>query len=71
MTTPSDLDLVPTSGGIVTPDWVRDAVFYQIFPDRFARSARVVPPGPLEPWNAPPTPHGTPEPEDPVGRESS
>ena len=21
-----------------TPDWVRDAIFYQIFPDRFARS---------------------------------
>ena len=21
-----------------TPGWVRDAVFYQIFPDRFARS---------------------------------
>ena len=24
-----------------TPAWVRDAVFYQIFPDRFARSARL------------------------------
>ena len=24
-----------------TPDWVRDAVFYQIFPDRFARSLTV------------------------------
>ena len=58
MTTPPDLDLAPMSGGIVTPDWVRDAVFYQIFPDRFARSSRVVPPGPLEAWNAPPTPHG-------------
>ncbi len=23
-----------------TPDWVKDAVFYQIFPDRFARSER-------------------------------
>ena len=41
-----------------TPAWVRDAVFYQIFPDRFARSARIVPPGPLEPWDAPPTAHG-------------
>jgi neopullulanase len=43
---------------IVTPDWVRDAVFYQIFPDRFARSGRVHVPGPLEPWDSPPTNHG-------------
>jgi len=41
-----------------TPAWVRDAVFYQIFPDRFASSARVAKPGPLEPWDAPPTFHG-------------
>ena len=25
---------------IKTPDWVKHAVFYQIFPDRFARSPR-------------------------------
>ena len=37
-----------------TPAWVRDAVFYQIFPDRFAGSPRVPKPGPLEPWDAPP-----------------
>jgi cyclomaltodextrinase len=43
---------------IDTPAWVQDAVFYQIFPDRFAASARVVKPGPLEPWSAPPTRHG-------------
>ena len=43
---------------IDTPAWVRDAVFYQIFPDRFAASARVPKPGPLEPWDAPPTTHG-------------
>ena len=43
---------------IDTPDWVRDAVFYQIFPDRLARSGRVEKPGPLEPWDAPPTIHG-------------
>jgi hypothetical protein len=24
-----------------TPDWVKNAVFYQIFPDRFARSPRM------------------------------
>ncbi|HWH23947.1 MAG TPA: glycoside hydrolase family 13 protein [Candidatus Limnocylindria bacterium] len=37
---------------------MRDAVFYQIFPDRFASSARVVKPGALEAWDAPPTFHG-------------
>jgi neopullulanase len=41
-----------------TPAWVRDAVFYQIFPDRFARSDRVHQPGPLEPWGSPPSVHG-------------
>ena len=41
-----------------TPAWVADAVFYQIFPDRFATSARVKKPGPLEPWDTPPTFNG-------------
>ncbi len=41
-----------------TPAWVRDAVFYQIFPDRFARSERLDRPGAFEPWDAPPTHHG-------------
>ena len=40
------------------PGWVRDAVFYQIFPDRFAKSDRVRKPINLEPWDAPPTFHG-------------
>jgi len=40
---------------IYTPDWVRDAIFYQIFPDRFARSTRVAKPDYLEAWDAPPT----------------
>jgi len=44
---------------ITTPDWVQDAIFYQIFPDRFARSAH----NPndsltFESWDSPPTPHG-------------
>ena len=43
---------------IDTPAWVRDAVFYQIFPDRFAASDRVHKPGRLEPWDSPPTVHG-------------
>jgi cyclomaltodextrinase / maltogenic alpha-amylase / neopullulanase len=37
------------------PAWVRDAVFYQVFPDRFAASTRVRKPGVLEPWSDPPT----------------
>jgi cyclomaltodextrinase / maltogenic alpha-amylase / neopullulanase len=41
-----------------TPAWVRDATFYQIFPDRFAASDRVVKPGVLEAWDSPPTVHG-------------
>ena len=41
-----------------TPDWVKDAVFYQIFPDRFASSPEVPKPTNLEPWGAPPTFHG-------------
>ncbi len=40
------------------PSWVRDAVFYQIFPDRFAVSARIHKPANLEPWDAPPSRHG-------------
>lgn len=45
----------PAAGG---PDWVRDAVFCQIFPDRFASSVRVPKPGALERWDAPPTFNG-------------
>jgi neopullulanase len=42
----------------MTPDWVKDGVFYQIFPDRFARSDRVTKPANLEPWDSPPTVYG-------------
>lgn len=44
---------------ITTPDWVRDAVFYQIFPDRFARG-RNVPDQctQFESWDSPPNPYG-------------
>ena len=41
-----------------TPAWVRDAAFYQIFPDRFAASERLRKPGAVEPWDTPPTTHG-------------
>ncbi len=43
---------------VATPDWVKDAVFYQIFPDRFASSPSVPKPSNLEPWEVPPTLHG-------------
>jgi neopullulanase len=39
------------------PDWVQDAIFYQIFPDRFARSERMPDLG-FEAWEAPPTYNG-------------
>ena len=41
-----------------TPDWVKDAVFYQIFPDRFARSEKLLKPGGVEPWHTAPTTFG-------------
>jgi neopullulanase len=47
-----------TQTHIDTPDWVRDAVFYQIFPDRFAKSNTLHKPSNLEPWDSPPTVHG-------------
>jgi cyclomaltodextrinase / maltogenic alpha-amylase / neopullulanase len=43
---------------ITTPDWVKDAIFYEIFPDRFAKSSRVPKPNNLETWDAKPTTYG-------------
>lgn len=44
---------------IDTPKWVQDAVFYQIFPDRFARSERVSKAGlNIEDWDSPPSHFG-------------
>jgi len=43
---------------VVTPDWVKDAVFYQIFPDRFAKSPSLAKPSNLEPWDSSPTTAG-------------
>ena len=40
------------------PGWVKDAVFYQIFPDRFAQSRRLPNPSNLEPWDGTPTFNG-------------
>ena len=47
-----------TGASFTTPEWVRDAVFYQIFPDRFAYSQAVPKPRHLEPWDSPPTEYG-------------
>lgn len=47
---------------VQTPDWVKDAIFYQIFPDRFARrpAAEGSPAAlsNLQPWGSTPTPGG-------------
>jgi cyclomaltodextrinase / maltogenic alpha-amylase / neopullulanase len=44
---------------VTTPEWVKDAVFYQVFPDRFAASNRLEGQGlKLEPWDSVPTPYG-------------
>lgn len=42
---------------MTTPAWVKDAVFYQIFPDRFAKSDKLPDIG-FEAWDSPPTHHG-------------
>lgn len=39
------------------PAWVKDAVFYQIFPDRFANGDSSIDPLTVEKWGAEPTPH--------------
>jgi len=44
---------------INTPEWVKDAVFYQIFPDRFAKSDQNPASNlPFESWDSAPTIHG-------------
>lgn len=44
---------------MTTPDWVQDAIFYQIIPDRFARSEHLAKNGfKFEAWDSPPTPFG-------------
>ncbi len=43
---------------ITTPDWVKDAIFYQIFPDRFAKGKLEFMPANLQPWGTAPTIHG-------------
>ena len=37
------------------PSWIKDAIFYQIFPDRFCRSERYKAIGKFVPWDSKPT----------------
>ncbi len=41
-----------------TPFWVQDAIFYQIFPDRFANGDLTNDPPNVQKWGSPPTPWG-------------
>jgi cyclomaltodextrinase / maltogenic alpha-amylase / neopullulanase len=41
-----------------TPEWVHHAIFYEIFPDRFASSPDFPKPGPVEDWDSSPTLEG-------------
>ncbi len=50
--------MTDTHFNIKTPDWVKDAIFYQIFPDRFSKSEQVDKPHNLETWDSPPTVFG-------------
>lgn len=43
---------------VITPEWVKHAIFYQIFPDRFAQSSRLEKPDNIEPWDSDPTTYG-------------
>ncbi|HLF89131.1 MAG TPA: glycoside hydrolase family 13 protein [Anaerolineales bacterium] len=45
---------------ITTPSWIHNAVFYQIFPDRFARSSRTPHPRGIQfkPWGSDPAEQG-------------
>lgn len=40
---------------LVTPDWLADAVFYQIFPERFANGDPSIDPPGVVPWDTAPT----------------
>ncbi len=37
-----------------TPEWVHHAIFYQIFPDRFAKSTQLAKPAHIQPWGTAP-----------------
>ena len=43
---------------MTSPSWICEAVFYQIFPDRFANGNPALNPPNVQPWGAAPTPRG-------------
>lgn len=49
------LDAPSRPSALLTPDWARDAVFYQIFVDRFARSNAGCAASKFQPWGTTPT----------------
>jgi len=46
---------VSVTADSTTPDWLADAVFYQIFPERFANGDPTLDPPGVEPWGGEPT----------------
>ncbi|HPI40775.1 MAG TPA: glycoside hydrolase family 13 protein, partial [Pseudobdellovibrionaceae bacterium] len=52
------IEIASSSAFSSSPTWVPTAVFYQIFPDRFAFSAQHKKPLNLEPWDSAPTTFG-------------
>lgn len=48
--------VVASVDSFTTPDWVKHAVFYQIFPERFANGDPANDPENVQPWETPPTP---------------
>ncbi|GBF74144.1 alpha-glycosidase [Paenibacillus sp. 598K] len=50
---------VSAADGIHPPEWVKDAVFYQIFPDRFARGSHAAPSDRFAVWGSVPTKQNT------------
>jgi glycosidase len=54
----NEVQAADSPAAITTPDWVKRAVFYQIFPDRFAKSDNLDKPHNLEEWDSDPTPLG-------------
>ena len=51
-----DLPWLHRSEALKIPDWVHDAVFYQIFPERFSNGDVTNDPPETTPWDAPPGP---------------
>jgi cyclomaltodextrinase / maltogenic alpha-amylase / neopullulanase len=50
-----DADPSDIQGGSFVPAWVKDAIFYQIFPERFANGDSTNDPPGTEPWGGEPT----------------